>query len=81
MILKIFQARVARMKGCFAPWNEKDPLPWGQQQQVKKLDMKYVKNSKYLEIFEARVAHMKGCFAPWNKKGTLPWGQQHQVIN
>ena len=29
MILKIFEACVARMKGCFAPCNKKGPPPLG----------------------------------------------------
>ena len=33
---EIFLARVARMRGCFAPGNKEGPQSWGQLDQVQK---------------------------------------------
>ena len=60
---EIFLARIARMRGCFAPGKKRTPA-LGAAKPSPKVDKEQALYSYDFEIFLARVARMRGCFAP-----------------
>ena len=55
--LEIFLARVAHMRGCFAPGNKEGPQPWGQLNQVQKWTRNKHNTAMILNFFSSRCSH------------------------